>query len=226
MTAATAATSPSNPLDTLEALPVNRRAVSVVVLKAEVEAVLSVVVYVKLEEGRWVIGADAAQVSVMSALTSEVFISVTSLVGAAKFAGEGQDVVASATGMVGAGKVVESPSAAATGQIVVDTTRVSVVTNVVFCEAGQWFVADGHAVIVAVRVLKTVDVVRPGRVVVGWGCLVSGQTVVLTTTVSVVTETVWDVAGQLGHAVTVEVLVDRIVEVVMRTVVGDIIADD
>lgn len=47
-----------------------------------------------------------------------------------------------------------------TGQIVVDTRIVSVVTNVVFERAGQLGIVVGQAVIVAVRVEKTVDVVN------------------------------------------------------------------
>lgn len=57
-----------------------------------------------------------------------------------------------------------------TGQTVVDTTIVSVVTKVVFELAGQLTTVEGQAVIVAVRVERTVDVVTstvddPGRVV-------------------------------------------------------------
>jgi hypothetical protein len=50
-------------------------------------------------------------------------------------------------------------SESATGHTVVETRMVSVVTYVLFCVAGQSTTLDGHAVIVAVRVLKTVDVV-------------------------------------------------------------------
>jgi hypothetical protein len=48
------------------------------------------------------------------------------------------------------------------GQIVVETTRVSVVTNVVLAGAGQSGTVEGHAVMVAVRVVKTVEVVLAG----------------------------------------------------------------
>jgi hypothetical protein len=51
---------------------------------------------------------------------------------------------------------------AVTRQIVVETTRASVVTNVVFARAGQSWTVEGHAVIVAVRVVKTVEVVLAG----------------------------------------------------------------
>lgn len=44
----------------------------------------------------------------------------------------------------------------------VETRTVSVVRNVVFLEAGQLGMVEGHAVIVAVLVVKTVDVVRAG----------------------------------------------------------------
>jgi len=47
------------------------------------------------------------------------------------------------------------------GQTVVETAIVSVVTKVVFDRAGQSVTEDGQAVIVAVRVLKTVEVVNP-----------------------------------------------------------------
>jgi hypothetical protein len=51
---------------------------------------------------------------------------------------------------------------AVTGQIVVETTKVSVVTKVVFARAGQSGTVRGHAVKVAVRVVKTVEVVLAG----------------------------------------------------------------
>lgn len=59
---------------------------------------------------------------------------------------------------------------AVTGQIVVDTTIVSVVTNVVLAVAGQLGTVVGQAVMVAVRVESTVEVVNssvgdPGRTV-------------------------------------------------------------
>ena len=52
------------------------------------------------------------------------------------------------------------PAASVTGHIVVDTTMVSVVTEVVLERAGQSGIVDGHAVIVAVRVERTADVVH------------------------------------------------------------------
>lgn len=48
----------------------------------------------------------------------------------------------------------------ATGHTVVETRIVSVVTYVLFCLAGQSTTLDGHAVMVEVRVLKTVDVMN------------------------------------------------------------------
>jgi hypothetical protein len=50
-------------------------------------------------------------------------------------------------------------SAGLTGQTVVETTIVSVVIYVVLSRAGQLTTLDGQAVIVAVRVVKTVEVV-------------------------------------------------------------------
>ena len=49
--------------------------------------------------------------------------------------------------------------ASATGQTVVETTTVSVVIKVVLEDGGQLGVADGQAVIVAVRVETIVEVV-------------------------------------------------------------------
>lgn len=46
-----------------------------------------------------------------------------------------------------------------TGQMVFEINTVSVVRKVVLAEAGQFLTLDGHAVIVAVRVEKTVEVV-------------------------------------------------------------------
>lgn len=54
---------------------------------------------------------------------------------------------------------VEIASAAVTGQTVVEITSVSVVIWVVFSRAGQSVTLEGQAVIVAVRVLKMVEVV-------------------------------------------------------------------
>lgn len=59
-----------------------------------------------------------------------------------------------------AAAVSVGPAVSVTGQIVVDTRIVSVVTNVVFELAGQLGTVVGHAVIVAVRVEKTIDVVN------------------------------------------------------------------
>lgn len=59
-----------------------------------------------------------------------------------------------------AGAVLVVPAVSVTGQIVVDTRIVSVVTNVVLELAGQLGTVVGHAVTVAVRVEKTVDVVN------------------------------------------------------------------
>lgn len=56
--------------------------------------------------------------------------------------------------------VGSDPSASATGQTVVETTIVSVVTYVVLAVAGQLVTVDGHAVIVLVWVVKTVEVVN------------------------------------------------------------------
>ena len=52
-----------------------------------------------------------------------------------------------------------APAVSVTGQTVVETTIVSVVTNVVLELAGQSGTVEGHAVMVAVRVDKTVEVV-------------------------------------------------------------------
>lgn len=53
-------------------------------------------------------------------------------------------------------------AASVTGQMVVDTTTVSVVTKVVFALAGQLGIVVGQAVMVAVRVVRTIDVVSCG----------------------------------------------------------------
>lgn len=71
---------------------------------------------------------------------------------------------------------VEVTSEAATGHTVVETRMVSVVIYVVFCLAGQLTTLAGHAVIVEVRVLKTVEVVNSPPlswviVAVGWGAV-------------------------------------------------------
>jgi hypothetical protein len=55
---------------------------------------------------------------------------------------------------------VEVASAAVTGQTVVETTSVSVMISVVFSRAGQFVTLEGQAVIVAVRVLRIVEVVN------------------------------------------------------------------
>ena len=56
--------------------------------------------------------------------------------------------------------VAVAPTDPVMGQTVVDTTTVSVVTKVVLAEAGQFRTLEGHAVTVAVRVEKTVEVVN------------------------------------------------------------------
>jgi hypothetical protein len=111
----------------------------------------------------------------------------------------------------------------------VDTTIVSVVRNVVLERAGQLVTEDGQAVMVAVRVLKTVEVVDSGPSGFTDACppagkdvvcvaSATGQTVVETTTVSVVIKVVLEEGGQLGvadgQAVIVAVRVETIVEVV------------
>lgn len=60
----------------------------------------------------------------------------------------------------GLGRVFVAPAGSVTGQIVVDTTMVSVVTKVVLAVAGQLGTVVGQAVIVAVRVERTVEVVK------------------------------------------------------------------
>ena len=128
------------------------------------------------------------------------------------------------------------PVTSATGQTVVETTRVSVVRYVVFDLSGQLVTEEGHAVMVAVRVLNTVEVVKSeplpwpllpampvtdGEVAIVWvapAASVTGQIVVDTTMVSVVTKVVLELAGQFGtvegQAVMVAVRVERIVDVV------------
>lgn len=111
-------------------------------------------------------------------------------------------VISPATGLVPAptertAVVAVAVAVAVTGQMVVDTRIVSVVTEVVLEEAGQSWTLTGQAVIVAVRVLNTLDVVyaiSPAPVLpVIWGAAVvvasaavTGQMVVETTMVSVV----------------------------------------
>jgi hypothetical protein len=58
------------------------------------------------------------------------------------------------------------------GHTVVEATMVSVVTNVVLADAGQLVTVEGHAVTVAVRVVRIVEVVEPAGG--GDGCLVCG----------------------------------------------------
>jgi hypothetical protein len=110
--------------------------------------------------------------------------------------------------------------------MVVETKTVSVVVYVLLWDAGQSVTLDGHAMMVAVRVLKIVEVVDSPRddgaasavgeveVVAS----VTGQIVVATTMVSVVRKVLLADAGQSGtedgHAVTVAVRVVRIVDVV------------
>lgn len=116
-------------------------------------------------------------------------------------------------------------SGAVTGQMVVETNTVSVVVYVLLWDAGQPVTLDGHAVMVAVRVVKIVEMVDSpidggGRSVVGLADVVAsvtGQIVVATTIVSVVRKVLLADAGQSGaedgHAVTVAVRVVRIVDV-------------
>jgi hypothetical protein len=111
--------------------------------------------------------------------------------------------------------------------MIVDATKVSVVTNVLFAVAGQLVTVDGHAVTVAVRVVNTVEVTTSPEE--PFGCeptlavdvtseAATGQIVVETRMVSVVTYVVFCLAGQSttleGHAVIVEVRVLKTVEVV------------
>jgi hypothetical protein len=121
--------------------------------------------------------------------------------------------------------------------MVVETKTVSVVVYVLLWDAGQSVTLDGHAMMVAVRVLKIVEVVDSPRddgaasavgeveVVAS----VTGQIVVATTMVSVVRKVLLADAGQSGtedgHAVTVAVRVVRIVDVVNCGAEGGI-ADD
>jgi hypothetical protein len=58
------------------------------------------------------------------------------------------------------------------GHTVVEATMVSVVTNVVLADAGQLVTVEGHAVSVAVRVVRMVEVVEPAGG--GDGCLLCG----------------------------------------------------
>jgi hypothetical protein len=119
--------------------------------------------------------------------------------------------------------------ASATGQTVVITAIVSVVRNVDLERAGHLVTDDGQAVMVAVRVLKMVEIANSGpsgftdNCPPAWKDVVrvasaTGQTVVETTTVSVVTKVVLEDGGQLriadGQAVMVAVRVETIVEVV------------
>lgn len=99
---------------------------------------------------------------------------------------------------------------AAMGQTVVETTIVSVVTDVVFIQAGHLVTVTGQAVMVDVRVLKAVEVVMAGpeeAVPIGVDVTFTGQMVVPITIVSVVTEMDWEPVGHVGHPVTVDVLV-------------------
>jgi hypothetical protein len=103
--------------------------------------------------------------------------------------------------------------------MVVETNTVSVVVYVLLWDAGQTVTLDGHAVMVAVRVVKIVEVVNISAVgVTDVVASVTGQIVVATTIVSVVRKVLLADAGQSGaedgHAVTVAVRVVRIVDVV------------
>lgn len=60
---------------------------------------------------------------------------------------------------VGRLAVPMAEEASAAGHTVVETKMVSVVTKVVLAVAGQFVTVDGQAVMVAVRVEKTVEVV-------------------------------------------------------------------
>jgi hypothetical protein len=116
------------------------------------------------------------------------------------------------------------------------------VTNVLLAVAGQLTTVNGQAVTVAVRVVKTVEVITSTESPSGWACepvvatdpgtpvivgrsvAVTGQMVVETNTVSVVVYVLlWD-AGQTvtldGHAVMVAVRAMKIVEVVNISAVG------
>lgn len=91
---------------------------------------------------------------------------------------------------VGTGLAVAS--AAVTGQMVVETRIVSVVVYVVRSVAAQRGAFEGHPVRVAVRVEKMLEVVSViiGATVAVADTAVTGQTVVETRTVSVVTTVV------------------------------------
>jgi hypothetical protein len=119
-----------------------------------------------------------------------------------------------------------------TGQTVVETTTVSVTKKVSCEEAGQFVTLDGQAVIVEVLVDSTVEVVYSisdlATVVVGRTISRTGHTVVDRTSVSVVKKVLCDLAGQsltsCAQAVTVEMRVEKIVEVLNLTV-GVMIAE-
>ena len=68
--------------------------------------------------------------------------------------------------------------ASATGQTVVVTAIVSVVRKVVLDRAGQLVTDEGQAVMVAVRVLKMVEVVKSGPSGFTDGCPPAGRDVV------------------------------------------------
>lgn len=106
-------------------------------------------------------------------------------------------------------------------------------TKKVSCNAaGQFETVDGQAVMVEVLVDNTVEVVYStsglATAVVGRTISRTGHTVVDRTSVSVVTKVLCDLAGQSltsgAQAVTVEMRVEKIVEVLNRTV-GVIIAE-
>lgn len=116
--------------------------------------------------------------------------------------------------------------------MVVETTTVSVTKKVSCDEARQFVTLEGQAVIVEVLVDNIVEVVYSvfnlATVVVGRTTSRTGHTVVDRTSVSVVTKVLCDLAGQsltsCAQAVTVEMRVEKIVEVLNRTV-GVIIAE-
>jgi hypothetical protein len=95
--------------------------------------------------------------------------------------------------------------------MVVETTTVSVVTKVVCSEAGQFVTVEGQAVIVAVRVLRTVDVVFLPSVSVAWEGSVVVARVVDRKEVNVVSAFIEEVV------IAVVVVVVVIVEIVNQT---------
>jgi hypothetical protein len=101
--------------------------------------------------------------------------------------------------------------------MVVETTTVSVVTKVVCSEAGQSVTVEGQAVIVAVRVLRTVDVVLLPSVSVAWEGSVVVARVVDREEVNVVSAFIEEVV------IAVVVVVVVIVEIVIKPVPDELI---